>query len=213
MADQSNARSNVHLTSSMEELVNNVLSHPNFRNVVDNISSRQTGNQGNNRPSTSSQSLQSDCHSGRPSTSSQPLLSDCHSGPAEELRNLFNRGNSLSQQQNFNATIPRFNNRFTYQPKARGRSRPAPYVQCNQKGKSKGKASSTCTGQPLCREVVLLNNPDDNKVVRGSRKVSLHKAGNVISAFKFEKHWRYSRVYEELLKEFSQLESVKKTPK
>jgi hypothetical protein len=185
--------STIGLNTSIEELVNGVLSHPNFRNAVDSINSGQTNNR----------TIQSD---------SVNTVSSGSSGPTQELRNLFQRGTSMRQQQNLNATIPKFNSRFTYQ--SSGRSRSLPYNRSNQNSKSKGKPKSSATNsQPFCREVVLLNTPNDCKVVRGSKEVNLHKTGNVKSAFKFEKHWSSSKVYDELVKEFHQLESVTRNPK
>ncbi len=80
--------------------------------------------------------------------------------------------------------------------------------QSNAEGKQKttGKRCSQTPGkQSFCREVVLLMSPDDTKVVCGHNKAALHRTGNVISAFKFEKSWCFSTVCEELKKAFPQL--------
>ena len=60
---------------------------------------------------------------------------------------------------------------------------------------------------------MLLKSPDDTKVVRGHNKAALHRAGNVISAFKFEKSWCFSTVCEELIKAFPKLRQIDTTPK
>ncbi|CAB4045476.1 Hypothetical predicted protein, partial [Paramuricea clavata] len=85
------SNTSIGLNTSIEELVNGVLSHPNFRNAVDSINSGQT---------TNNRTIQSD---------SVNTVSSGSTGPAQELRNLFQRGTSMRQQQNLNATIPIFN--------------------------------------------------------------------------------------------------------
>ena len=94
---------------SIQELINGVLSHPEFRNVVSNISNSGTSP----RPSSSS-------HSGA-TTSSDATSDATYQSPAEKLRGIFRRGTSTQQQQNINATLPlpRFTSRFSYQPRRR----------------------------------------------------------------------------------------------
>ena len=189
-------------TSSLEELVNGVLTHPNFRNIVGNINS---SNNSMNREQLGSNSTTISPASGLVPTALPTT------NPAQELRNLFARGTSTSQQGNQNATLPRFNNRFSYQP--RGRNRALPYSTTTQTSKGKPRGKATKSAQTFCREVVLLNSADDNLVVRGSKKIELHRKGNIIRAFQFKKEWTFCEVYEELEKEFPQLERVSKTPK
>ncbi|CAB4035589.1 Hypothetical predicted protein, partial [Paramuricea clavata] len=133
--------------------------------------------------------------------------------PAEELRAIFRRGTSSQQQQDINATIPRFNSRFSYQ--SRGRRNATRRLNSNEgKQKTTGKrCGQTPAKQSFCREVVLLRSPDDTKGVRGHSKAALHRAGNVISAFKFEKSWCFSTVCEELNKAFPQLGCINTMPK
>jgi hypothetical protein len=221
MADQSNSSNSLGSSGfSIEQLVNGVLLHPQFRHVVSNMTSSQN--------STSSVTSTTTNTSAGPSTppagpSTPPVLTHSsattsHVGnqnqsPAEELRAIFRRGTSSQQQQNINATIPRFNSRFSYQP--RGRRNTTRRLNSNEgKQKTTGKrCGQTPAKQSFCREVVLLRSPDDTKVVRGHSKAALHRAGNVISAFKFEKSWCFSTVCEELNKAFPQLGRINTMPK
>ena len=142
---------------SIQELINEVLSHPEFRNVVSNISNSDTSL----GPSSSS-------HSGVTTSSDATYQS-----PAEELRGIFRRGTSTQQQQNINATLPlpRFTSRFSYQPRRRNvRRNVGPYKQASggkQKTTSARGGQTTAKQQCFYREVVLLNGPDDSKVIRG----------------------------------------------
>lgn len=173
--------------SSLEDLVNGVLTHPRFRNVIGNLSSPQSRQENVQSPAQRFES------------------------PAEEIRNLFRHGASVSQQQNANSTLTlpqRFNHRFNHVP-SRGRNRAHPYRYQNPSSKGKQKA----TNAPFSREVVLLKNPYDERVVRGSAKAALHRSGNVLNLFEFQKGWSASQVYEKLLYEFPQLQQVGKTPK
>ena len=108
--------------------------------------------------------------------------------PVEEFRSLFRTGTASS------TSIPRFR-RFLERPRGH------PYV-ASRTGRCTGSHShwvtSTSTAASpgagskvqqtsFCREVVLLNDPQDVSVVRGARKANLHGSGNVLSAFMFNK--------------------------
>lgn len=198
---------------SIEELVNGVILHPQFRDVISNMCSSTNSNSSACSSTTSTVTT--------PSSSSQSsataATTSYHQSPAEELRAIFRRGTSSQQQQNVNATVPRFNSRFSYQPRRRttnNRQNKAPYNANGSKGKwTEKRGGKTSAKQCFFREVVLLNSPDETKVVRGHGKAALHRGENVISAFKFEKSWCFSTVCEELRKAFPQLENIDTTPK
>ena len=213
MADQSNSDSLGSSSNfSIEQLVNGVLFHPQFRDIVSNMSSSPNSTSSVTATTSTAPLTPPAIHSSV--TTSQVGINQNQS-PAEELRAIFRRGTSSQQQQNVNATIPRFNSRFSYQPRGR-RTNTSIRKQSNAEGKQKttGKRCSQTPGkQSFCREVVLLTSPDDTKVVRGHNKAALHRTGNVISAFKFEKSWCFSTVCEELKKAFPQLGRINTTPK
>ncbi len=204
MADQSNSDSLGSSSNfSIEQLVNGVLFHPQFRDIVSKMSSSPNSTSSVTATTSTGPLTPPAIHSSV--TTSQVGINQNQS-PAEELRAIFRRGTSSQQQQNVNATIPRFNSRFSYQP--RGRHNTSIRKQSNAEGKQKttGKRCSQTPGkQSFCREVVLLMSPDDSKVVRGHNKTALHRTGNVISVFKFEKSWCFSTVCKELKKAFPQL--------
>ena len=185
MADQSNSSNSS--SFSIEELVNGVLYHPQFRQVVSNMNSSSTSTSdvtsratlvGTSTPPAASASTPPAVTHSSATTSN---VGNQNQSPAEELRAIFRRGTSSQQQQNVNATIPRFNSRFSYQP--RGRRNTTRRLSSNEgKPKTTGKRSSqTPAKQSFSREVVLLKSPDDTKVVRGHNKAALHRAGNVIT--------------------------------
>ena len=179
--------------SSVDELVSGLLENPHFQDVLER-STRRTHRSPSvqaNQPATGS-------------TTSQPVFQT----PVEEFRLLFRAGTSSSQGQN--TSLPRF--RRCYQrPRGRGYARRA--------GSHTASATSTNASArvekqtPFCREVVLLNNPHDQTVIRGSRKAVLHWTGNVLSAFQFSRGWSAEEVYSNLEGAFPQLINIQEKPK
>ena len=91
-------------------------------------------------------------------------------------------------------------------------------------GSHSHRATSTSTAATPCagskvqqtsffREVVLLNDPQDVSVVRGAQKANLHRSGNVLSAFMFNKSWTALEVCENLERAFPNLNNVEEKPK
>ena len=151
MADQSNLSNSSGF--SIEELVNRVLYHPQFRQVVSNMSS----------PSTSTSDVTSRatlvCTSTPPadgastppvvthSSATRSNVGNQNQSPAEELRAIFRRGTSSEQQQNVNTTIPRFNSRFSYQPRGRRNTTRRP-----SSNEGKPKTTGKCCSQTPAKQ-------------------------------------------------------------
>ena len=120
MADQSNLSNSLGSSGfSIEQLVNRVLLHPQFRHVVSNMTSSQ-----NSTSSVTSTTTNTSAGPSTPPVLTHSSVTTSHVGnqyqsPAEELRAIFRRGTSSQQQQNINATIPRFNSKSSYQPRGR----------------------------------------------------------------------------------------------
>lgn len=118
-------------------------------------------------------------------------------------------GSTTSQGQN--TSMPRFR-RFYQRP--RGRAYASRTRSHTATSATSTNASTRVDKQtPFCREVVLLNSPHDQTVLRGSRKASLHRTGNVLSAFQFSRGWSAEEVYSNLEGAFPQLVNIQEEPK
>ena len=185
-------------SSTINQLVCGLMENPHFLDVLERSSRRINSPQMTSQPAAS-------CST----SSSRPFQT-----PVEEFRSLFRTGTASS------TSIPRFR-RFHQQPRGR------PYV-ASRIGRCTGshshRATSTSTAASpgagskvqqtsFCREVVLLNDPQDVSVVRGARKANLHRSGNVLSAFMFNKSWTALEVCENLERAFPKLNNVEEKPK
>ena len=180
--------------SSIDELVSGLLENPHFQDVLERTTRRT-----HRRPS-----LQAN-QPATGSTTSRPVFQT----PVEEFRSLFRAGTSSSQGQN--TSMPRFR-RFYQRP--RGRTYASRTRSHTATSATSTNASARVDKQsPFCREVVLLNSPHDQTVLRGSRKASLHRTGNVLSAFQFSRGWSAEEVYSNLEGAFPQLVNIQEEPK
>lgn len=198
MADSSGSSSFSSATpgpqSSIDELVFGLLENPHFQDVLERTTRRthRSPSLQANQPATGS-------------TTSRPVFQT----PVEEFRSLFRAGTSSSQGQN--TSMPRFR-RFYQRP--RGRAYASRTRSHTATSATSTNASTRVDKQtPFCREVVLLNRPHDQTVLRGSRKASLHRTGNVLSAFQFSRGWSAEEVYSNLEGAFPQLVNIQEEPK
>ena len=171
-------------TMNYNSIVNNIISHPSFRETLNRILDTQTGLQS---PSVSSNEAHS--HQGQGSIQHSIDVQEKQrirpSGgpsrfqtPAEEFRELFNRGGS---------SVPRSNycRGRSYSASGVGRRRgTGPYNRPNDRLRSASATSRPSSGSVArastifqTKEVVLLNSKSESEVLRGAQKASLMERG------------------------------------
>eukprot|EP00794_Sanderia_malayensis_P002509 gene2509-2898_t len=155
--------------ANFEELVRNILTHPNFNDSLNSCFQASSGSD----PSTTTGPTSSATSSGGGGTTG-----DRFQHASEELSFLFRRGGSSSQARN----PPRFQRGVSHQ-------RPAPYRRPSsaavrptaRSGRSGEQQRTTASARPrhkfTVQEVVLLRDTDEVNVIRASRRAALMSSG------------------------------------
>ena len=185
MANVNNNSTSSGRPSTIDNLVQQIIQHPDFRQALQRSSSSEFSASPNNQtsaqtpPQTSALSLQSEA---------QGAVVGSVPSPAQELRRIFHRNNASAP--------PQFALRTTWGPAGRG-TRPT-FNRVNSRKRDREGRPKAST---FSREVVLLRWPDDS-IPRGRAKAELQRLGHVVSSFTFDKNWSARVVYEKLLSTF-----------
>eukprot|EP00794_Sanderia_malayensis_P010423 gene10423-11515_t len=174
--------------ANFEELVRNILTHPNFNDSLNSCFQASSGSD----PSTTTGPTSSATSSGGGGTTG-----DRFQHASEELSFLFRRGGSSSQARN----PPRFQRGVSHQ-------RPAPYRRPSsaavrptaRSGRSGEQQRTTASARPrhkfTVQEVVLLRDTDEVNVIRASRRAALMSSGYVVNDVELDKTWSADVVME-----------------
>eukprot|EP00794_Sanderia_malayensis_P014536 gene14536-16039_t len=176
--------------ANFEELVRNILTHPNFNDSLNSCFRNQASS--GSDPSTTTGPTSSATSSGGGGTTG-----DRFQHASEELSFLFRRGGSSSQARN----PPRFQRGVSHQ-------RPAPYRRPSsaavrptaRSGRSGEQQRTTASARPrhkfTVKEVVLLRDTDEVNVIRASRRAALMSSGYVVNDVELDKTWSADVVME-----------------
>eukprot|EP00794_Sanderia_malayensis_P021061 gene21061-23117_t len=183
-------------TREIEDLVHGIINHPEFRQCLHAAVGGSSDTTSGNRNAPVGSSIINNNNNGNNELRPQlgPLQTQARHGDAqEELSSIFRRGGSSSQLRN----PPRF---------ARGvnhhRPRPAPYRRSqplasttsrNATGSLHSNNSSKVRAAEkqrfIVKEVVLIPDPDETTIIRGSRRAALMERGYVRNDVEIDKGW------------------------
>ena len=173
---------------NLEDIVRQIVSHPNFQQAVNNATRRD--NESNNVASGSRNPLNE--------TNQNATVSTAQRTPLEEFQSLFQKAGGGTSLQQSPINLPQFQRRTSWGPSPSSRSRSGNQAKRNpypSKVKNHGKKTT------FSREVVLLRRPCD-PLVRGGAKAELQRSGHVLSSFEFDKVWSANEVMEKLEEAF-----------
>jgi hypothetical protein len=164
-------------TNNMRTIGNNVVTHPQFRSLLNDAvgSSRQTPEHINRSRTNTNNATTTN------SSANLGLGRSRYSSPVEEFRSIFRFGSTQGQQGGGTvASFSSIGSSIGSSTCARSRSR-------NRRSQRSSASTSINPCTNFAREVVLVNSPTDCTTVGGKAKADLMKNGQVISSFDFKK--------------------------